>query len=71
MHRADPGYPCLTTINWDEKVSFQNPFNTFTFESFQQRQGGNVKGSNSGCLLVLSSGKPSLIDCGRVRAEHN
>lgn len=61
MHRADLGYPCMTTTNWDEKVSFQNPFNTFTFESFQQKdKAGMLKGQTLGVCLFFP--QASLID---------
>lgn len=67
VHKADPSYPCLTSINWDEKVSFQNTSNTLSFESFQQKgKAKTLKDHTPGvCLFVLSSGKSSLIDCGK------
>lgn len=70
MHRADPGYPCLTTTNWDEKVSFQTPFNTFIFESFQQKdKAGMLKGQTPGvCLFFPQASKPSLIDRGKGKS---
>lgn len=52
MHRADPDDPCLTTANWDEKVSFQNPVSTFTFESFQQKNKAGMLKGQTPCVCL-------------------
>lgn len=59
MHKADPGYPHLTTINWDEKVSFQNTSNTHRFESFQQKgKARMLKDHTSGVCLFFPQANP-------------
>jgi len=40
--------------SWDEEVSFQNPFNTFTFESIQQKDKAKMlKGQMLGVCLFF------------------